>query len=1388
LQIHIQLTDFIQSNMKKFYILTLAALILSSGYVFSQRETQHQKDAERAKLVNTRVDNNGYWKKMAALGLAKLNSVTPVKPAVYVGSEIRAFSVITDDSPDVPVATSSSTQSENSIFIHPGDNQVVLNSNNSTPNPASDIYGANSIESFDAGLSWDGSVEGAGGSNWGDPVAIIGLDGAYYIGAITTSFGQLVAKSTNQGGTYTSYTVSSGGGQLDKNHLWIDNSTISPYSNNLYDAWTDFGGSANNNIGFSRSTNGGVNWSSQLNVSSAVNAGSHCQGVNINSGPNGEVYVIWAIYDGWPTDESAIGMARSFDGGATFEPATRVIQNIRGIRTSDINKNMRKNSFPSMAVDISGGENSGNIYIVWTNIGVPGINTGDDVDVYIARSEDLGVTWSTPARINQDPAGLGKKHFFPWITCDPENGILSVVFYDDRNVGSSQCEVYCANSSDGGETWEDFKVSDVAFTPAPIPGLADMYMGDYLGISARGGWVYPAWGDNRTGSVMTYVSPYQTNPLSKPSGLTANVTFETGISDLHWSFIEAPGFSYFKIYRGVDSVGMAYDTVYNDQLPTYGIYLYKVTAKYLDGSESSSSNASVQWGNAQISVTPLEIEETLMPGNSVTRMVTISNIGQLEMNYNISMYIPSGPLDDSKAYCYATGGCDEFINRVQLNEIDNITECTGYGDYTNLSTLMSVGESYEIIITNGNPTWPADMCGVWVDWNQDEVFDANESVPVNGNPGVGPYTAQIAPPVGALPGETRLRARIVYNQTPEPCDETSYGEVEDYTVSVLSWLVADPLTGTVPAGENMEIAVTLSAVDMALGTYTAELNVFSNDPDDPEITVPITMHVAETAVTISADDESICIGEDVQITSVITGGSGTFTYTWTSDPVGFTSSDPDITDTPEVTTTYFLEVFDGSLTLNDQITIQVNPLPSVNIGADISVCEGASYMIDAGAGFATYLWSTGETGQTINVTEPGIYWVEVANQANCTDRDSLIFSINPLPVVNLGADQSFCEGNSVMLSANPGFTSYFWNTGATSYYISVDSPGDYWVVVIDENGCTNNDTINLTMNPKPQVSLGADQTFCEGTSVTLDAGNSFTSYLWSTGATGSSINSGQPGDYWVEVTDANGCSNRDTVVLTMNLKPVVSLGADHSFCEGNSVTLDAGAGLASYLWSTGETTSSVTTSLQGEYWVFVTNINQCSNSDTIVLTMVTLPLTPEITSGPSSVDNFLNPTSDFTSSASTYATSYEWLLEPVEAGSISGTGTTAQVTWSSGFAGTAQVSVKGLNDCGTGSFSPSLAVSVYSSQGISENAAEHQIMIYPNPTDGKITIRLSSQKTFNGDLTVTDAGGSAVFSQSGIMIPAGDATTLDLGQLPKGIYSVKLSSKSEVYYGRVIMK
>lgn len=497
--------------MKRTQIfLAFLFIVITIHYSYSQSET-----------VDTRRDNMGYWMKMARKGMVPYNPYVSIPPAEYKGSQIKVNGVKTTDSPDVPVTNLTNvTESENSVFVDPNNNQYLLNSNNSTQNPVGSLYGANYFHSGDAGTTWGGSHLGAGGENSGDPTTAIGLNGRKYVNFIDNNSGQGIAYS-DDAVTWTTATVGTNNGELlDKNHMWIDNSTTSSYEGNLYTAWTDFG-LTGSPIAISRSTDDGVSWSAAQSISAAVAAGSHNQGVNVQTGPNGEVYVAWTIYDSWPSDETAIGFAKSTDGGVSYTTASRVITNIKGIRTTGISKNMRVNSFPVMAVDISNGPNRGNIYIVWTNIGVPGTNSGTNASVYMIRSTDGGTNWSAPIRVNQGVYTEGKKSYFPWISCDSETGTLSVIFYDDRNTSSTDCETWVAYSIDAGNNWTDFKVSDVSFTPTPISGLASSYMGDYLGITSKGGRVYPCWTDTRGGLWMTYVSPFV---IGLNAGFTANNT------------------------------------------------------------------------------------------------------------------------------------------------------------------------------------------------------------------------------------------------------------------------------------------------------------------------------------------------------------------------------------------------------------------------------------------------------------------------------------------------------------------------------------------------------------------------------------------------------------------------------------------------------------------------------------------------------------------------------------------------------------------------------------------------------------------------------------------------------------------------------------------------
>jgi hypothetical protein len=1009
---------------------------------------------------------------MAEKGLTVLNPMLTPEPATYTGSYVRASSVVREDSPDIPVAPSNSIQSENSVFVNPNDIQNILNSNNSGSNPGFSVYGANNRQSFDGGINWEGEIQGVNGSNSGDPAVAVGNNGWYYVGYIHDNSGQGVSYSADQGETWTNVQVATApgfSGLLDKNHLWIDNSLSSPYEGHLYDAWTVFDDGINyGEIGFSRSVDGGISWSEQMLLSTDINAGSHNQGVNISTGPNGEVYCVWTIYEEWPSDETAMAMARSFDGGETWDPAFRIIENIRGIRSTETSKNMRVNSFPVMTVDISGGPNDGTLYMVWSNIGIPGINEDGNIDVYMIKSSDHGDSWSEPIKVNQDPAGQGKEHYFPWIASDPESGILSVIFYDDRNVSTFQCEVFCANSYDGGETWEDFKVSDVSFTPSPVPGLADGYMGDYLGITSRGGMVYPVWSDNRTGTLMSYVSPYLVNTLPRPTGLEASVEFETGNCSLSWTFYGGENFSHFNVYRDDVIVGTTVDTFYVDALPVYGVYKYTVRAEFDGGVESSESLAWVQWGDARISISPDSITETLQPDSSSTHFVTINNTGQLDLNYLVTMLAPSESSQRDPSYCDASGGCDEYISRVILGDIDHETACDQYGDHTDVSTVIMSGSTYELTVYNGNPVYSSDKCGVWIDWNQNGDFTDDEPVVVNGSPGFGPYTAMITPTADALPGTTRMRIRIDYNDDPLPCGITDFGEVEDYTINVLSWLMANPLEGTINPGSSEQVAVELNAAGLELGNYYAELSISSNDPDFNELIVPVSLLVDQVSVDFAGTPDTICGGTPTQIMTTVTGGSGSYNYNWSSIPEGFSSTEAQPVVDPIETTTYVLEVNDGSIGTESQYTLNVLDAPMVDLGPDTTVCEGDLVVLDAGTGHTSRVWSTGDVSQTITVSEQGLYWVEVNNDNNCLKRDSIYIDYVQNPEVYLGEDTVLCVYHTILLDAgNPG-ANYLWSTGETTQTIVVDTTGmtnemkQVSVEVFYEGSCFDQDSITIS--------------------------------------------------------------------------------------------------------------------------------------------------------------------------------------------------------------------------------------------------------------------------------------------------------------------------------------
>ena len=248
------------------------------------------------------------------------------------------------------------------------------------------------------------------------------------------------------------------------------------------------------------------------------------------------------------------------------------------------------------------------------------------------------------------------------------------------------------------------------------------------------------------------------------------------------------------------------------------------------------------------------------------------------------------------------------------------------------------------------------------------------------------------------------------------------------------------------------------------------------------------------------------------------------------------------------------------------------------------------------AGLVFISTTTGEVD--ISGSTAGSYVITYTDTDAATATFDL--SINTIPTVTVSASAgTICDGESTILTAS-GANSYTWSNGETGASITV-SPSTTTIFTAtgtDSNGCTSSGGTTITVNALPSVSISGTLTYCSGASTTLDAG-SFVSYLWSNGETTQTI-SATAGNYTVTVTDSNGCSNTSAQVSVTELAlPTVAISGTLSYCAGSNTTLTATAGLNTYLWSSGETTQSITATA-GSYTVTGTDSNGCSNTSSSV--------------------------------------------------------------------------------------------------------------------------------------------------------------------------------------------
>lgn len=275
-----------------------------------------------------------------------------------------------------------------------------------------------------------------------------------------------------------------------------------------------------------------------------------------------------------------------------------------------------------------------------------------------------------------------------------------------------------------------------------------------------------------------------------------------------------------------------------------------------------------------------------------------------------------------------------------------------------------------------------------------------------------------------------------------------------------------------------------------------------------------------------------------------------------------------------------INVKDLSSTICDtqlQRNISISKALIVSLGNDTTVCFGQAVTLNSGIVGQTYLWSTGATTQSISATTTGTYTVTVTNLAGCSTNDQINVTVSPTIIVNLGPDKSICSGVAELLDAGTiAGATYLWNSGATTQSINVINAGEYWVKVT-VGTCFTIDTINITVVQKPTVNLGANVSICIGDSITLDAGGTNLTYLWNTGATTQTINVKTPGTYSVTVSNTQGCSATDDIVITNK----VATNSNYTANAVNGLNWQFNGPTVSgltYNWNFGDPTSPANTS------------------------------------------------------------------------------------------------------------------------------------------------------------------------------------------------------------------
>lgn len=466
----------------------------------------------------------------------------------------------------------------------------------------------------------------------------------------------------------------------------------------------------------------------------------------------------------------------------------------------------------------------------------------------------------------------------------------------------------------------------------------------------------------------------------------------------------------------------------------------------------------------------------------------------------------------------------------------------------------------------------------------------------------------------------------------------------------------------------------------------------------------------------------------------------------------------------------------GTDSLGAGVDVVEHPLPIVTVtGAQSVICPNSSVALQ-GVNLSSMQWLMngtpipGATLDTYSATAPGVYNQLASDAFGCVDSAATGFTLTavPAPVVNLGNDTAICMGDTLQLDAGNTGATFLWSpSGSTTQTEPVYATGAYDVIVTDGNGCMGYDTLLLTVNALPVVNVGNDTTFC-GTSITLDAGNPGSLYLWCDGSTTQMATLNFSGTCAVMVIDTNGCANSDTITVIINTPPTVTVTAPNdSLCPAQpamTLTLSPTGGTLSGPGISGNTFTAFNAGPGTHTINYVyTDGNGCSGSDSTMITVFPIVNVNLSTSASTVCLDDANVTLTGTPAGGTYTGT-----------GVSGSSFDPSVAGTGTF--TLTYTVTDTNNC---NFATVSTVSVNACVGITEYASNSGISLFPNPSNGNVTISLDAASS----VMIFNTIGEAVMS----MQLAQGNHTIDLTNFSEGIYFVRAQNANGASTQRLVI-